>query len=577
MVIFDSTYKTNAYNQPLVLFVGTNNHRGSIVFGAALISDETVETYTWLLRIFLESMNGKMPKAVLTDSDEAMRQAIETVMPEARHRLCIWHIAKNATSHLKTEKKLKAFNMCMRKYQTIEQFETLWQEMLDEFDLHDNKWIQNMFEKRDKFCQAFFGDIFMAGMRSTQRCEGMNKDCKKVLGKGKTLVEVVSLIYRFLMKLRNNQERDEFMNMNSFPCVKTHLKDLEKQAFSVFTHDVLKWIVKEMKRESFGTLKQGVESLEDGSRVYKVSTYKRTDFEHTVVYCHEKETDSASDPIMVCSCRMFEFRGVPCRHMFSVMKNKHVVELHKSLIVKRWSKDARSLCDIPYPVQSMPREALEVSRYGALTAECNRLCFFASKTDAGYNLLQKEISRLSAIVEGLANEKEKEKEKVQAPTTPSSSKGSVVRDPIPVRTKGREKLDKKTEPPRRPITCGYCQGTGHNSQTCEVRKEKERADKSNENDERNTDAHPSVSTPAKRSCGYCKQSGHYTQTCDVRKEKENAEKTEENVAGRNTDPPSVATPAKRTIHCGECGEAGHTYRKCQNKNRKGMPSDTSEE
>ncbi|KAL6179648.1 hypothetical protein ACLB2K_046320 [Fragaria x ananassa] len=263
--------------------------------------------------------------------------------------------------------------------------------------------------------------------------------------------------------------------------------------------------------------------------------------------------------------------------MFSVMKNKHVVELHKSLIVKRWSKDARSVCDIPYPVQSMPREALEVSRYGALTAEYNRLCFFASKTDAGYNLLQKEISRLSAIVEGLANEKEKEKEKVQAPTTPSSSKGSVVRDPIPVRTKGREKLDKKTEPPRRPITCGYCQGTGHNSQTCEVRKEKERADKSNKNDERNIDAHPSVSTPAKRSCGYCKQSGHYTQTCDVRKEKENAEKTEENVAGRNTDPPSVATPAKRTIHCGECGEARHTYRKCQNKNRKGMSSDTSEE
>ncbi|KAL6180873.1 hypothetical protein ACLB2K_047532 [Fragaria x ananassa] len=130
--------------------------------------------------------------------------------------------------------------------------------------------------------------------------------------------------------------------------------------------------------------------------------------------------------------------------------------------------------------------------------------------DAGYNLLQKEISRLSAIVEGLASEKEKEKEKVQAPTTPSSSKGSVMRDPIPVRTKGREKLDKKIEPPRRPITCGYCQGTGHNSQTCEVRKEKERADKSNENVERNTDAHPSVSTSAKRSCGYCKQSGHYT-------------------------------------------------------------------
>ncbi|KAL6185898.1 hypothetical protein ACLB2K_042020 [Fragaria x ananassa] len=242
-----------------------NNHRGSIIFGVALVSDETVETYTWLLRTFLESMNVKMPKAVLTDSDKAMRKAIETVMLEARHRLCIWHISKNALTHLKTEEKLKAFNRCMRKYQTV-------------------------------------------------------------------------------------------------------------------------------------------------------------------------------------------------------------------------------------------KEALVVSRYGTLTAKCKRLCFYASKTYAFHNLLHKEISRLLSIVEGFA----KENEKVQAPAIPSNMKDNVVRDPIPVRTKGREKNDKKTEPPRRPITCGYCLSTGHNSKTCDVRKEKEKVEKINENDERNIDSHPSVATLAKRSCGYYK-------------------------------------------------------------------------
>ncbi|KAL6194477.1 hypothetical protein ACLB2K_035561 [Fragaria x ananassa] len=365
--------------------------------------------------------------------------------------------------------------------------------MNDKLDLHDDIWIRNMYEKRDKFCQAFFGDIFMARMRRTQRCEGMNKEFnKRVLGKGKSLVELVALVYRLLMKLRHNQERDEFININSFPGAVTHLVDLEIQASSIFTHNVFKWIVREIKKESFITLKQGAECHEDGSRVYKVSVYKRPGFDHIVVYHPEKETDSAEDPIM-----------------------------------------------------SMPREALEVSRYGALTAECNQLCFYASKTDAG-NLLQKEISILSSIVEGFV----KEKEKVQAPATPSNMKGNVMRDPIPVRTKGREKNDKKTEAPRQSITCGYCQGIGHNSQTCNVRKEKEKAEKSNENDERNTDPHPSVATPAKRSCGYCKRSGHNTQTCDVRKEKEKAEKTNENVSGTSNDPPpSVATPAKKTIHC----------------------------
>ena len=570
VLIFDSTYKTNIYSRPLVLFVGTNNHRGSIIFGAALISNETEESYTWLLRVFLESMNGKMPKAVLTDSDESMRNAIQTVMPEVRHRLCIWHINKNANSHLKSEKANSAFKRCVRKYQTVEQFERLWQEMIDEHDLRDNSWISEMYAKRDKFCQAFFSDIFMAGMRSTQRCEGMNKDFKRVLGKGKSLTELVTLICRLLMKVRHNQERDEFNNMNSSPCAVTHLVDLEKQASSIFTHDVFKWILKEIKKESCTTLNEGVERCEDGSRVYKISCYKRPDFHHTVVYHPEKETDSVEDPIMVCSCRMFQYRGVPCRHMFTVMKNEHISELHKSLIVKRWSKDARSVCEIPYPDQSMPREAVEVSRYGGLNAECTRLCFYASKTDAGYNLVLKELSRLSSIVEGFAAEKEKQKERenVGAPATPG---GSVVRDPIPFRTKGREK--KKPEAPRRPITCGYCQGIGHNSQTCHARKENEREEaeeRYESDDEGNTDP-PSTPKPAKRTvtCGYCKGTGHNSQTCEVRKEKEKeeAEESYESDEG-NTDPPSTPRPAKRTVTCGYCQGTGHNSQTCEVRKEK---------
>ncbi|KAL6195276.1 hypothetical protein ACLB2K_030896 [Fragaria x ananassa] len=69
----------------------TTGLEDSNIFGAALISDEIEETYTWLLRTFLESMNGKMPKAVLTDNDEAMRKAIEIVMPDK--------IAPNSNSH----------------------------------------------------------------------------------------------------------------------------------------------------------------------------------------------------------------------------------------------------------------------------------------------------------------------------------------------------------------------------------------------------------------------------------------------------------------------------------------------
>ena len=56
---FDTTYKTNIYGRPLAIFVGSNNHRATILFGSSLLVDETVETYTWLLKTFLHSMKGK--------------------------------------------------------------------------------------------------------------------------------------------------------------------------------------------------------------------------------------------------------------------------------------------------------------------------------------------------------------------------------------------------------------------------------------------------------------------------------------------------------------------------------------
>nr|XP_011465881.1 PREDICTED: protein FAR1-RELATED SEQUENCE 5-like [Fragaria vesca subsp. vesca] len=284
-------------------------------------------------------------------------------MPEARHRLCIWHIGQNANGHLKSAEKLKAFNRCIRKYQTVEQFDRLWQDMLDEFDLHDNDWINSMYEKRDKFCQAFFRDIFMAGMRSTQRCEGMNKDFKLVLSKSKTLVQVISLVDRTLMRIRNNQERDDFNTMNSFHSAKTHLEDLEKQASSVFTHDVFKWNFREIMKEAHITLKQGTECHEDGSRVYKGSAVS------SHVLGDEKRKHLSSS---------------------QVTDSEEVVE------------DAKSVCEIPYPDKEMPQEAVQVSsKYGALTADCNRLCFYASKTQEGYNMLKMKIDRLAAIMEGL--------------------------------------------------------------------------------------------------------------------------------------------------------------------------------
>ncbi|KAL6314835.1 hypothetical protein AAG906_029050 [Vitis piasezkii] len=76
VLAFDTTYRTNAYKKPLVILVGINHHHQTIVFGCALLVDESVSTYTW---------QCVTPSRGYFDS---------------YHRLCAWHIQRNAFTNV---------------------------------------------------------------------------------------------------------------------------------------------------------------------------------------------------------------------------------------------------------------------------------------------------------------------------------------------------------------------------------------------------------------------------------------------------------------------------------------------
>jgi hypothetical protein len=113
VVAFDATYKRNKYMCPLVVFSGVNHHNQSIVFCGAIVCDETEDTYVWLLEQFLEAMGGKSPTPVITDGDLAMRNAIRRVFPECHHRLCAWHLIRNACTNIGKKQFVRKFKQCM--------------------------------------------------------------------------------------------------------------------------------------------------------------------------------------------------------------------------------------------------------------------------------------------------------------------------------------------------------------------------------------------------------------------------------------------------------------------------------
>ena len=61
---------------------------------AALIVDEKIESYEWVFETFLKAMDGAAPRLIVTDEDQSMKVAIEQIMPNTIHRLCMWHIMR---------------------------------------------------------------------------------------------------------------------------------------------------------------------------------------------------------------------------------------------------------------------------------------------------------------------------------------------------------------------------------------------------------------------------------------------------------------------------------------------------
>ncbi|KAH7866451.1 hypothetical protein Vadar_020612 [Vaccinium darrowii] len=86
-----STYKINAYQMRFGIFVGVKSHGKIVLFGCALLQNETTSAFQWLFKTFLALMK-KQPKTILIDQDPWMSEAIRKEFPSTKHSFCTWHI-----------------------------------------------------------------------------------------------------------------------------------------------------------------------------------------------------------------------------------------------------------------------------------------------------------------------------------------------------------------------------------------------------------------------------------------------------------------------------------------------------
>ncbi|KAJ1276270.1 hypothetical protein BS78_05G202100 [Paspalum vaginatum] len=223
VVSFDTTFQTNKFEMPFVPLLGTNNHKQTILFGAALLFNETIESFVWLFNTFLSAMSGKHPNTIFTDQCAAMSAAIRIVFPDTRHRLCLWHIYQNAAKHLshvigEHPEFLAEFKKCVYEERSVAYFDEIWHGLLSKYNLVDNSWLKNLYGLRAHWA-AVFRDSFTTDMTSTQRSEGMNNVFKKKFRRKLCLSELIEECEKCVATLRENELDVDYKSRHFRPII----------------------------------------------------------------------------------------------------------------------------------------------------------------------------------------------------------------------------------------------------------------------------------------------------------------------------------------------------------------------
>ena len=158
VILNDNTAKTNRYQMPLSLFLVTDNNTKSRLVAQALVSDETVESYKWVLEC---TKNATMtePLVFVTDADSAANAAIGQVYEMTYPVHCIFHIGENLPKNTKSklsnqyEDFVRDFYIC-RNSLCKDLFDQRWSKLIEKYPSVRDYLMRTLYPSRQAWARA---------------------------------------------------------------------------------------------------------------------------------------------------------------------------------------------------------------------------------------------------------------------------------------------------------------------------------------------------------------------------------------------------------------------------------------
>lgn len=335
-VTFNMTYKNDKELIPIVLFTGVNHHVQPVVFGCALLVDESESSFVWLFEQWLAAMSSSEPVSLVTGLSRSVAAAVAKVLPNTRHCFCKRQILNTIqeelpdlfSAHSLFEEEL---TKCIEDSETGESFEACWDAIIHKYDLRDNAYLNSLHNIRHQWVPVYLKDTFFADLYDSQCSEDLDRIVEKCCTAKTSLQVAVRQLGQVLASNYEKEAEADFATMFDKPFLRT-ASPMEKQAAAIYTRAIFDRFQEEFV-ESFG---YHVIQTEDGTvSRYQVAINEEEDDTYIVTF-------NASENKAHCSCCMFEVAGVLCRHALKVFIVSGIRTLPKEYILKRWTRHAKS-------------------------------------------------------------------------------------------------------------------------------------------------------------------------------------------------------------------------------------------
>lgn len=326
-VNLDTSYRKSNYLVPFATFVGVNHHKQPVLLGCALIANESKESFSWLFQTWLQAMSGCCPKSIIADQDMAIQQAIAQVFPRTRHRFSMWQIRSKEREFFRSmpSEFMNEYEKCIYQSQTNIEFNSMWTELVNKYGLKENLWLKQMYEKRESWVPLYLHGTFFAGIPIGESIESF---FGSTLTAQTPLREFISRYNQGLEKRREQERKEDFNTFNLQAVLQTK-EPMEEQCRRLYTLAVFRIFQNELV-QSYSCF--GIKTYEEGSIVrYLVRKCGNENEKHAVTF----------GPLNVsCSCQMFEFEGILCRHILKVLNLLDIKEIPPQYILHRWTRNA---------------------------------------------------------------------------------------------------------------------------------------------------------------------------------------------------------------------------------------------